>query len=45
MTNGEKYAITPDGYGAPTVDVGDTARVYFAQSMGIHSHKPSPPWM
>ncbi|WP_225335726.1 copper-containing nitrite reductase [Halomicrobium urmianum] len=30
LMNGEKYAITPDGYGAPTVDVGDTARVFMA---------------
>ena len=29
LMNGEKYAITPDGYGAPSMDVGDTARVYF----------------
>ncbi|MFQ3293813.1 MAG: nitrite reductase (NO-forming) [Halobacteriales archaeon] len=29
LMNGEKYAITGDGYGPVTVDVGDTARVYF----------------
>ncbi len=29
LMNGEKYAITPDGYGSPSIDVGDTARVYF----------------
>ena len=29
LMNGEKYAITPDGYGAPSMAVGDTARVYF----------------
>jgi len=29
LMNGEKYAITPDRYGAPTMQVGDTARVYF----------------
>jgi nitrite reductase (NO-forming) len=30
LTNGEKYAITPDRYGAPSLEVGETARVYFA---------------
>ena len=30
LTNGEKYAITPDVHGAPTMQVGDTARVYMA---------------
>jgi len=30
LLNGEKYAITPDGYGAPSLGVGETARVYFA---------------
>jgi nitrite reductase (NO-forming) len=29
VMNGEQYAITPDGYGAPTVKTGDTARVFF----------------
>ena len=29
LMNGEKYAITGNGYGPATVDVGDTARVYF----------------
>jgi nitrite reductase (NO-forming) len=29
VMNGEQYAITPDGYGAVTVETGDTARVYF----------------
>jgi nitrite reductase (NO-forming) len=29
VMNGEKYAITPDKYGAPAVSTGDTARVYF----------------
>jgi len=28
VLNGEKYAITGDGYGAPTVEVGETTRVY-----------------
>ena len=31
VMNGEQYAITPDGYGAPTVETGDTARVYFVK--------------
>ncbi len=30
LTNGEKYAITPDVYGAPSMEVGETARVFFA---------------
>jgi nitrite reductase (NO-forming) len=30
LTNGEKYAITPDVHGAPAMEVGDTARVFFA---------------
>ncbi|QIO21223.1 copper-containing nitrite reductase [Haloarcula sp. JP-L23] len=30
LMNGEKYGITPDGYGAPSMNVGETARVYFA---------------
>ena len=30
LTNGEKYAITPDVHGAPTMQVGETARVFFA---------------
>ena len=29
LMNGEKYAITGESYGPATVDVGDTARVYF----------------
>ncbi|MDQ2073972.1 copper-containing nitrite reductase [Haloarcula sp. NS06] len=29
LMNGEKYAITPDRYGSPSMSVGDTARVYF----------------
>ncbi|USZ67225.1 copper-containing nitrite reductase [Halorussus salilacus] len=29
VMNAEKYAITPDGYGAMGVETGDTARVYF----------------
>jgi nitrite reductase (NO-forming) len=29
LLNGEKYAITPDRYGAPTLEVGETARVFF----------------
>jgi nitrite reductase (NO-forming) len=29
LMNGEKYAIMPDRYGAPTLEVGETARVYF----------------
>lgn len=29
LMNGEKYAITGDGYGPATVNVGDTARVFF----------------
>jgi len=29
LMNGEKYALTPDGYGAMGVETGDTARVYF----------------
>jgi nitrite reductase (NO-forming) len=29
VANGEKYACTPDRYGAPAVKTGDTARVYF----------------
>jgi len=29
LINGEKYAITPDRYGAPTMGVGEDARVYF----------------
>jgi nitrite reductase (NO-forming) len=29
LMNGEKYAITGDGYGPMSVDVGDTARVFF----------------
>ncbi|WP_135829797.1 copper-containing nitrite reductase [Halorussus halobius] len=29
VMNGEKYALTPDGYGPMTVETGDTARVYF----------------
>ncbi|MCU4716937.1 copper-containing nitrite reductase [Halapricum hydrolyticum] len=29
LANGEKYAITEDGYGPVSVDVGDTARVFF----------------
>ena len=29
VMNGEKYACTPDRYGAPAVKTGDTARVYF----------------
>jgi nitrite reductase (NO-forming) len=29
LMNGEKYAITPDRYGSPSIDVGDTARVFF----------------
>ncbi|NEU55549.1 copper-containing nitrite reductase [Halorussus sp. MSC15.2] len=29
VMNGEKYACTPDKYGAPTVKTGDTARVFF----------------
>ena len=30
LTNGEKYAITPDVHGSSTIEVGDTARVLFA---------------
>jgi len=30
LTNGEKYAITPDVHGPASMEVGDTARVYFA---------------
>jgi len=30
LTNGEKYAITPDVHGSPTINVGETARVFFA---------------
>ncbi|MHC3379504.1 copper-containing nitrite reductase [Haloarcula sp. H-GB5] len=29
LMNGEKYAITPDRYGSPSISVGDTARVFF----------------
>jgi nitrite reductase (NO-forming) len=29
LINGEKYAITPDRYGVPSMAVGDTARVFF----------------
>jgi nitrite reductase (NO-forming) len=29
VMNGEKYACTPGRYGAPTVQTGETARVYF----------------
>ncbi|WP_158059237.1 copper-containing nitrite reductase [Halorussus halophilus] len=29
LLNGEKYGITPDNRGSPTVQTGDTARVYF----------------
>ncbi len=29
LMNGEKYAITPDRYGAPSLEVGETARVFF----------------
>jgi nitrite reductase (NO-forming) len=29
LMNGEKYALTPDGYGPMTVETGDTVRVYF----------------
>jgi len=29
LINGEREAITPDNYGAPTIDVGEDARVYF----------------
>ncbi|MFC7074974.1 copper-containing nitrite reductase [Haloarcula halophila] len=29
LMNGEKYAITPDRYGSPSIKTGETARVYF----------------
>ncbi len=29
LLNGEKYAITPDRHGSPSMQVGETARVYF----------------
>ncbi len=29
LMNGEKYAITPDRYGVPSMRVGETARVFF----------------
>lgn len=36
LMNGEKYALTPDNYGAMSVDKGDTARVFFVNGGPNH---------